>query len=278
MKKTLVSLLAVMMTSGAMAACYGDGCSCEGDTCKTKKYRVINIITGVPGQMYGEPVAAPQPVEQPAQPVVVAPVAQNDTYVGAHLSLNLLNFKTKYKASPAAAVVDASADHDSYNFEPVFGGDLFVGKIFSPSWRGDIEVGYITKFTDSGEGITFNLSAPYILGNISYNFAGGVYIGGGIGVALPQIRTDWTYYSDNDPENSKLSLMGAAMFGYSHHLSPNVVLDLRYRLAAFEGPDITRDSNRPAIADPATPALESLGIDVKTVWDNSFSIGIRYEF
>ena len=276
MKKTLVSLLAVMMTSGAMAACYGDGCSCEGDTCKTKKYRVINIITGVPTQMYGEPVAAPQPVEQPAQPVVVAPVAQNDTYVGAHLSLNLLNFKTKYKASPATAVDDASADHDSYDFEPVFGGDLFVGKIFSPSWRGDIEVGYITKFTDSDQGISFGLSAPYLLGNVYYTFTGGVYLGAGIGVAYPRVETDWTYYSDAESANSKLSLMGAGMFGYSHHLSPNVVLDLRYRLAGFEGPTISRDVSDFQIV--GNPALESLDIKVKTVWDNSFSIGVRYEF
>lgn len=276
MKKTLVSLLAVMMTSGAMAACYGDGCSCEGDNCRTKKYRVINIITGVPTQMYGEPVAAPQPVE-PAQPVVVAPVAQNDTYIGARLDLNLLNFKTKYKAAPAAAVADASADHDSYNFEPVFGGNLFVGKIFSPAWRGDIEFGYITKFTDSDQGVSFDLSAPYLMGNVYYNFVGGVYLGAGVGVAYPTVGTDWAYYSDSDSTNSKLSLMGAAMFGYSHHLSPNVVLDLRYRIAAFDGPDITRDVedfNPHEIPSP----LESLKIDVKTVWDNSFSIGVRYEF
>lgn len=278
MKKALISLLAVMVTSGSMAACLGDGCACDGDTCKTKKYRVINIITGMPGQMYGgDPAAAPAAEPAPGPVVQTAP-ERFDTYVGAHLSLNLLNFKTKYSATPTAAIADPNADHDVYEFEPVFGGDVFIGKNFSPSWRGDIELGYITKFTDSGEGITFNLSAPYILGNISYNFAGGVYIGGGVGVALPQIRTDWTYYSDNDPENSKLSLMGAAMLGYSYRLSSNVLLDLRYRISAFQGPDITRDSNRPAIADPALPALDSLGIKVKTVWDNSFSLGVRYEF
>ena len=277
MKKTLVSLLAIMATSGAMAACYGDGCSCDGDNCRTKKYRVINIITGVPGHMYGEPTAAAMPDEAQPQPVVVQSMPEHfDTYVGARLDLNLLNFKTKYKATPTAAIDDASADHDSYSFEPVFGGNLFVGKIFSPSWRGDIELGYITKFTDSGEGISLNLSAPYILGNIYHDFAGGVYLGVGIGLAYPEISTDWAYYTSDDAAKSKLSLMGAAMLGYSHHLSSNVVLDLRYRLAAFNGPDISRGVEEFQIV--GNPALESLKIDVKTVWDNSFSIGVRYEF
>lgn len=280
MKKFIVSLIAITVASNAMAACSGS----QG-SCKPKKVRIIHITSNNAGEMYGSNAYTINEDTQ-TEPVYTTTTesetkyvrADNDStfYVGAHLDLNLLNFKTKYQATPAGAIADPNADHDDYRFEPVFGGNVFFGRNFSKSWRGDLELGYITKFTDSDEGITLGLSAPYLLGNVYYTFDGGVYLGAGVGIAMPRVSVDWTYFTADDSSETELSFMGAGMLGYNYRLSDNVVLDLRYRLAAFDGPSITRDVEgyTPVGLEP----LKKLETDVKTVWDNSFSIGIRYEF
>lgn len=281
MKKFLVSLVAVMVASSAIAACYGDG-----NQCGKKKYRIIHITANNSEQMYGDSYlgrtdTTPEPervyqVEQESTKTVARADDDKNAYVGARLDLNLLNFKTKYSATPATAIVDPNADSDSYKFEPVFGGNIFVGRNFSRAWRGDLEFGYMSKFTDSDEGITLSLSTLYLLGNVYYNFDGGIYLGAGVGAAFPNVKMDWTYFESGNSSTTNTSFMGAAMLGYSHRLSDNVVLDLRYRLAAFDGPEIKRNVEGYQVVgyDP----LETLKTDIKTVWDNSFSIGIRYEF
>jgi len=300
MKKVLVSALSVLVTTGAIAACASGNCPCNGDSCKGKKYRVIHITANNTAPVYGEwePVVD-QPTEtksspkqniivmtEPATAVTTVPASQparreTRAYVGGRLDLNLLNMKTKYVASNPDAIDDPSFDNDTYKFEPVFGGNLSLGLIFTPSWRGDFEFGYITKFTDSDDGISLHTSTPYLLGNVMHDFANGLYVGGGIGVAIPTVGVDWSYFAAGDAERNKLSLMGALMFGYGHHLSKNLILDFRYRLAVFDGADITRVVHgfNPVWDGDDDPILDfQLKVDVKTVWDNSFSVGLRYEF
>lgn len=279
MKKFIVSLVAITVASNAIAACSGN----QNGSCKPKKVRIIHITANNAGEMYGNNTVAinedtrTEPVYRTTEPETTY-VNTNDSafYIGARLDLNLLNFKTKYFATPTGAIADPSADHDDYRFEPVFGGNAFFGRNFSKSWRGDLELGYITKFTDSDEGITLGLSAPYFMGNVYYTFDGGVYLGAGVGIAMPRVSMDWSYFSAGDSSETKLSFMGAGMLGYNYRLSENVVLDLRYRLAAFDGPSLKREVEgyTPVGLEP----LEKLETDVKTVWDNSFSIGVRYEF
>ena len=167
MKKFIVSLIAITVASNAMAACYGD----QGSSCKSKKVRVIHITANNAEQVYGEPLKVeynePKP-EYKEPPIQEKTSTEDKWYVGAHLDLNLLSFKTKYLATPEGAIADQTADHDKYSFEPVFGGNVFFGRNFSKSWRGDFELGYITKFTDSDQGISLGLSAPYLLGNVYY--------------------------------------------------------------------------------------------------------------
>lgn len=299
MKKTLVSILAVMVTTGAMAACASGDCPCKGDSCKGKKYRVIHITANSTAPVYGqwEPVID-QPTETQSSgkhdvivvteptAVAVAPAKsttparrESKAYVGARLDLNLLNMKTKYHASDPNAVADWNADSDSYSFEPVFGGNVALGLKFTPNWRGDFELGYMTKFKDSDEGITLYTSTSYLLGNIMYDFANGLYLGGGIGVAMPKVGVEWNKFVPGDAERTKLSLMGGLMLGYGHHLSDNLILDFRYRFAAFEGSDVTRIVTGYTVNGSSTPLPDfQLKVDVKTVYDNSFSIGLRYEF
>ena len=59
------------------------------------------------------------------------------------------------------------------------------------------------------------------------------------------------------------------MLGWSHKLDENLVMDLRYRLAGFSGTEHTRVFEMDGVA---------FTNDIGFVLDNSFSIGVRYEF
>ncbi len=195
-------------------------------------------------------------------------------YIGARLDLNLLSWKNKYRAFPADSIDgDPNADHDDYSFEPVIGGNIFAGYRFNPSWRADLEFGFTSDFSDSGRGFTFEMSAPYLMANGYYDFANGLYLGLGLGLAFPTISMDWAYFIDGNSSKTQISLAGAAMFGYSYHLSDSLILDLRYRFSGFNGPTLTREAD-----DPDHPQLEWVKTKVGFIMDNTLSVGIRYEF
>ena len=283
MKKLLVSLIAVIATVGtAMAA---DTCN---NGCKPKKVRVIHITAGEPQTLYNDAqytttVLGPDDTivyEDPA-PLSVASAPRYATYegnwyVGGRVALHLPSWKNKYKATPASAIADADADHDDYTFEPVFGGNVFAGYRFTPNWRGDVEFGYMTQFSDSDNGFTFKLQTPYVTANAYYDFASGFYLGAGVGMAFPRATLDWEYFENNSASETKLSFMGALMAGYSYYMTDSLALDFRYRLSGFTGPKWTRTVTAEGTA--SYNGLSSLQTKVGFIIDNSFSLGLRYEF
>ncbi len=287
MKKFMVSLIAVLATVGTSMAAE----TCNGG-CKPKKVRVIHITAGDPTTMYddtqytttvlgsdGAVVEYPE-YSEPA-PLSVVPARRDrdgNWYVGGRVGLHLMSWKNKYHATPSGAIVDASADHDDYTFEPVFGGNIFAGYRFTPNWRGDIEFGYMTQFSDSDNGFTFKLQTPYITANAYYDFESGIYLGAGVGMAFPRATLDWEYFEKDSASETKLSFMGALMAGYSYNLSESVALDFRYRLAGFTGPKWTRNAIENTRLDGATEDLKALETKVGFVIDNSLSLGLRYEF
>lgn len=192
-------------------------------------------------------------------------------YVGAHLGLHLLNWRNTYHALPVEAIYDIGSDHDDYRFKPVIGGDLVLGYRFNQSWRTDIEFGFTSNYKDSDNGITFELSAPYVTGNIYYDFSNGLYLGLGAGAAFPTVSMEWENFTANNSSKTGASFIGAAMLGYGYHLSDSLILDLRYRISGFKGTSITRGVSHFGI-------LQSVETSVGFVLDNSFSVGIRYEF
>lgn len=286
MKKFMVSLIAVLATVGTSMAAE----TCNGG-CKPKKVRVIHITAGDPTTMYddtqytttvlgsdGAVVEYPE-YSEPA-PLSVAPARRDrdgNWYVGGRVGLHLMSWKNKYQGSPSNYKFDNDENHDDYTFEPVFGGNIFAGYRFTPNWRGDVEFGYMTQFSDSDNGFTFKLQTPYITANAYYDFESGIYLGAGVGMAFPRATLDWEYFEKDSASETKLSFMGALMAGYSYNLSESVALDFRYRLGMFNGPKWTRNV-MPGVTDVNGTELESLQTRVGFVIDNSLSLGLRYEF
>ena len=291
MNKFLVSLTAVLTTVAAFA-----GECASGDTCgKAKRQRIIYITAAEP-EMYGDPVFQDivipdaEPVNAPAVTPVVEPVAEPVTesaavvlpeprlvvpraYIGARVGVHMPSWKNKYSAKPDSVVIDPDADHDDYIFEPVFGGGIFAGRHFGESWRGDVEFGYMTEFSDSDAGFTFKLSTPYLMANAYYDFFGGFYLGAGVGFAFPKASLDWEWFSSNSADETRLSFIGGLSMGFARALSETMVLDVRYRIAGFYGPEWTRTAKA---GNPL--GLDTFETRVGFVLDNSISIGVRYEF
>ena len=311
MQKLLVSLVAIIATIGTtVAGTCGDNTGCK----KTKKVRVIHITAGDQKTIPGDDVeytttvlksdgdtttvsevstsdAAPEYVSESSvvetyvepEPLrITSSRASNRAgkwYVGGRVGLHLLSWKNKYSGTPANFLFDKSADHDDYSFEPVFGGNIFAGYRFTPNWRGDIEIGYLTQFSDSDNGFTFKLSTPYATANAYYDFDGGIYFGLGAGMAFPRATMDNEFFAPEYESETKLSVMGALMLGYSYNVSESVALDFRYRLAGFYGPKWVRYMVSPNdFHDANDVELQSLETKIGLIIDNSFSFGLRYEF
>lgn len=299
MKKLLVSIIAIASTVVSVA--YGaEDCGCKNCGCKPKKVRVIHITAGDPQTMYNDAMytttvidgdGSYQTYDEPTQLTVApahsdydrgyeyerGPRYRGNWYVGGRLGLHLASWKNKYHGSPSNYKFDNGEDHDDYTFEPVFGGNIFAGYRFTPNWRTDLEFGYMTQFSDSDNGFTFKLSTPYLMGNAYYDFNGGFYLGAGLGLAFPRATLDWEYFEKDNASKTKLSFAGALMAGYSYYMTDSLALDFRYRLAGFVGPKLTRNVMA-GVKDENDVELRTLETKVGFVIDNSFSIGLRYEF
>ncbi len=291
MKKLLVGLSALLVAASPAFA--DGGCNgCKNCGCKPKKYRVIYVTANTPDTMYGDYVFA----DPELGPDYVAAdyderydnnasdvsfesrrYSSHDWYIGGRLGLNLLSWKNKYVGTPSNYQFHDNYDHDNYWFEPVFGGDIFAGLHFDENWRGDIEAGYVTQFTDSDNGFSFKMQIPYVTANGYYDFTGGFYLGAGLGLAFPKMTLDWENFVANTGKETKLSLTGALMAGYTNYLTERVAFDFRYRIAGLIGPKMTRGVIA-GVTDDNGVDLESLETKTGFILDNSFTIGLRYEF
>lgn len=192
--------------------------------------------------------------------------AKTGWYVGGRAALSLLNWENEYSSNDPAA--NSDYDNDEYSFESVFGGSVFAGRTFNYFWRAEVEAGLIGQFDDKDDGFEFQLTVPYVLANGYYDFSNGLYVGAGLGVAMPKTELDGAAFESGDRSKTAVSPMGALMFGFTHKLDYNLVLDLRYRLAAFGGTDHER------MLDNGYKFKNEIGL----ILDNSVSLGIRYEF
>ena len=111
---------------------------------------------------------------------------------------------------------------------------MFAGTDFQlgEEWfRGEFEAGLIGRVDNATAATEFRLTVPYIIANGYYDFNNGLYVGAGLGMALPKVELDGPDFVDGDPKKTGVSPMLAMMFGYSYDLDARITLDLRYRLA-----------------------------------------------
>lgn len=192
-------------------------------------------------------------------------------YVTGRAELSFLNFKNKYSSSDNFAA-NENYDDDKYSFESVFGGSLAAGKKINYFWRAEVEGGYLGYFEDEDEVAKFSISMPYLMLTGYYDFTNGLYVGAGVGATLATYKLSGDYFLGYDKEKTTFSPMAGLMFGWTHKLDENLVVDLRYRLVGMTGTDLK---------------LHFQDKDDQTYWfksktgmilDNSVSLGIRYEF
>ncbi|MBD5400878.1 porin family protein [bacterium] len=192
-------------------------------------------------------------------------------YLTGRAELSFLNFKNKYSSADEFDA-DESHNEDKYSFEPVFGGSLAAGKKINHFWRAELEGGYLGYFEDEDEVAKFSISMPYMMINGYYDFTNGLYLGAGVGATLAQYKISGDYFNGYSKDKTSFSPMAGVMFGWTHALDENLVVDLRYRLAGMTGSEMK---------------LHFQDTDDNTYWfksktgmilDNSLSLGIRYEF
>ncbi len=204
-------------------------------------------------------------------------VEKKGFYIGARADMNFMNWKNEYTFH-VNGVGNYGVPSDKYSFEPVFGGSIAGGYTFNYFWRAELELGYMGKFEDSGQGADFALSVPYMMANLYYDFVNDFYVGGGLGLALPKTDLSHENIIGGDFSEKSVSPMLGLMVGYTYQVDDNLKLDLRYRLAGLWGPTheggVEYDTNDDGVAD-ASGKLET---DIGLILDNSFSVGVRYEF
>lgn len=188
-------------------------------------------------------------------------------YATARAEISFLNWENKYWSDDVAR-----SGSDDYSFEVVFGGSIAAGKKFGYFWRGEVELGYIGHFKDAGEGVEFTFQTPYGMVNALYDFSNGLYLGGGLGVAVPMTSLDWDGFVAGSRKETSVSPMAGLMVGYTHKLDDNFVLDFRYRLAGYNG---TKHTSVYEINGGSSFEFEN---KIGLVLDNSVSIALRYEF
>lgn len=194
----------------------------------------------------------------------------NDYYIGIHAGLSFLSWDNEYKNQSGTRL-----GSDDFFFKPVVGGDVFVGRRFEDNWRGDVELGYVGKYSEGEtedyenyitEKTTFDLETFYLMANGYYDFDYGFYAGAGLGIALTNVTLDHSQLTK--ASKTRLSPMGALTFGWSYALDEKVDFDLRYRFALYDAGHLRTD----------TGAGTYVKTDVGLIIDNALSAGIRYNF
>jgi hypothetical protein len=195
--------------------------------------------------------------------------ANNGWYIGGRVGLNLMSWKNDYSTDAP----NANELHDDDYFEALFGGGVFVGKSLNYLWRAEIEGGMLGQFEDEFGGTTFKMAIPYLMANGYRDFANGMYVGAGAGIALPKTKLLGHHFTGGDSSQRAVSPIVGLMVGYSHRLDYNLTLDLRYRLSGLYGTEHARKFIYKE--DGETYDIKN---EIGLMLENAVSLGIRYNF
>lgn len=270
----------------------GTGAECGGDCypyARQADYRpaILQYREWYPGTAgeytnKGETIEKIEPVMVNARSVSMAKrrtqnlsKTSKDWYIGVNAMMNLWSWENEYSSDKPG--VWLMADSDEYSFESVFGGSFVVGTYFDSGLRGDIELGMNSEFSDADDFATYKLSIPYLMANVYYDFDSGMYLGGGLGVARPEVTlTGASFVGDGAEENSISPKVGFAL-GYATEIADNVFVDFRYRLSLMKGVDIARVFEW---EETAGSGVEQYVLQVENdlILENALSVGIRFSF
>ena len=197
----------------------------------------------------------------------------NGWYATVRAELAFWNFK-----ATGSSDIDTS-ESENYSLKPVFGGNLSVGKWFGSNWRGDVEAGYLGKMTDKDGTGEYAVQVPYAMVNGYYNFINGLYVGLGVGAAMPITTLDIAnpdiVFVESNANKTGFGFMGGVMFGYSTQLDDNFSVDLRYRLAGITGTSHERNFSIPG---SGVDDVHYVKMENGFMLSNSISLGLRYNF
>ncbi|MCQ2581364.1 MAG: hypothetical protein MJ170_00070 [Alphaproteobacteria bacterium] len=240
--------------------------------------KLVSVIAGAVVLSSGA-IAAPTMVKSNANDggyVVTYDYADkpvSDWYMTLRAELAFWNFKATASAS-LDGYPYGDETTENYSFKPVFGGNLSVGKWFDSNWRADVEAGYLGRMTDKDSGGEYAVQIPYATVNGYYNFINGLYVGAGVGAAMPIITIDaaGTDFVESNRNKFGFGFMGGVMFGYSTQLNDNMTFDIRYRLAGITGTSHER------VWRPGDGTVVTSKVENGFMLSNSLSFGLRYNF
>jgi opacity protein-like surface antigen len=200
------------------------------------------------------------------------PLFEGRLYLGVRGALNLTNFTLDSHLESAPNHTES----DKYSFEQAFGFDVSAGYQFAPRWRAELNYVYAGKIEDQESNFSFWTSSSHFMANTIYTFLGwreevSIYGGLGVGASLVSMHVSGTpFMTDGKDTQNKTTFAGQVLLGLEQSLTPNVALNLQYRLMYSGGIGIRRD-------DAANPGDAYVG-EIGGVLTNSLMLGAVIKF
>ncbi|MCL1785941.1 MAG: porin family protein [Alphaproteobacteria bacterium] len=227
---------------------------------------------------HGTVIASSQPGYY--QPARRAPASQRqeygrkDWYAGAAFVQNFAFFTENQEIKDAG-----ESDKISHSGAAQPGGSVFIGRSFDDNWRAELELGYLSEYSqkdcDGGNCFTTRLSTPYVSINATYNTTeqnwGWVYTGIGVGIAMPNVSLESSLQYFEKASQPNVSVMPSAMVGYRARIADAWFADLGYKFSMYDAGKLEY------IIDVSGTKYDSTS-EFGWVMNHALKIGLAYEF
>ncbi|MDR3208808.1 MAG: outer membrane beta-barrel protein [Rickettsiales bacterium] len=164
-----------------------------------------------------------------------APAAA-ENYFGVGFSWTFAGFEQRH-------LMDGVQDGSEKYLTAVPSLGLLLGTGMEKDWRGEIEAGFISKYSKTdADNVEFSIRTYYILAGGAWDFYRGFYLGGGFGLAASDIKINdksGSLLSPASVANTGVSPMLALRFGYRIPFAEKWTADFSYRFAGFWGAEQT---------------------------------------
>lgn len=197
-------------------------------------------------------------------------------YVSGRVFLNMMSWEDEYATNYIGSRIEFNKD--TYSLEKLYGGSVALGMRFDSGWRGELEVGMNSKFTDKEEYATYTMSVPFAMLNVYYDFDSGFYLGAGLGAAKPKTTMELRLpYGTTDMEKSVISPRLGGALGFLLEINENAAIDLGGRASAFKGTNMPGEYLWDEYED-GNLTQYNLRVEAGWITEYSISVGLRYQF